>query len=127
MANLDNGVMLGALGSSFVKTAGAVKPPKGMVITTIQFITGDSSGTGMVIQELIAENPTLFFNTAQAANSASSGSETGATSITATTGSGGDTLSSACLFPGGITIYGRWTSVTFNGDSNGGAICYFGY
>ena len=126
-ANLDNGVMLGALGSSFVKTDGAVKPPKGMVIAAIQFITGGGSGTGVVITELIAENPTLFFNTAQAANSASSGSETGATSITATTGSGGDTMGDSVPFPAGMTIYGRWTSASFSADSDGGVICYFGY
>ena len=30
-------------------------------------------------------------------------------------------------FPGGLTIYGRWTSVTrTSADSDGGMICYFG-
>ena len=30
------------------------------------------------------------------------------------------------VFPRGVTIYGRWTSVTAADDSDGGIICYFG-
>ena len=29
-------------------------------------------------------------------------------------------------YPQGLTIYGRWTTVTPEADSNGGIICYFG-
>ena len=38
--------------------------------------------------------------------------------------SGGDTLVSSDLFPAGMTIYGRWTSVSLN--TNGACICYIG-
>jgi|TARA_A100001391_G_scaffold80346_1_gene52274 hypothetical protein len=41
-------------------------------------------------------------------------------------GFGGIAVSGA-KFPGGMTIYGRWTSVTPAADSDGGIICYFGY
>ena len=41
------------------------------------------------------------------------------------TGSGGATTSNA-VFPKGLTIYGRWTSVKATADANGGIICYFG-
>ena len=38
------------------------------------------------------------------------------------TGTGGNVV-----FPAGITIYGRWTSITPSVDATGGIICYFGY
>ena len=41
-------------------------------------------------------------------------------------GFGGIAVSSA-KFPGGMTIYGRWTSVTPAADADGGIICYFGH
>ena len=37
---------------------------------------------------------------------------------------GGDTLANSDLFPAGMTIYGRWTSVSVN--TNGACICYIG-
>jgi hypothetical protein len=40
-------------------------------------------------------------------------------------GFGGISVSSA-IFPKGLTIYGRWTSVTPAADADGGIICYFG-
>tara|TARA_A100001515_G_scaffold13511_1_gene10208 strand:+ start:143 stop:715 length:573 start_codon:yes stop_codon:yes gene_type:complete len=41
-------------------------------------------------------------------------------------GFGGKAVSGA-KFPGGMTIYGRWTSVTPAEDADGGIICYFGH
>jgi len=116
-ANIDHGVILGALGS--VHTDGPastapVVPPSGMVIAAIQFISKNTPTA------LIAENPDKFCNTEHAANSLSAGSET------VDEGSGGITISN-CEFPAGMTIYGRWTSATFSADSTGGVICYFGY
>ena len=36
-------------------------------------------------------------------------------------------LASAQVFPKGLTIYGRWDSVSINAeDTDGGIICYFG-
>ena len=40
-------------------------------------------------------------------------------------GGGGEAFGDA-VFPGGLTIYGRWRSVTPQTDANGGIICYFG-
>ena len=40
-------------------------------------------------------------------------------------GAGGTTAEGA-TYPAGLTIYGRWTSVTPAADSDGGIICYFG-
>lgn len=113
-ANLDNGVILGALGSLHTDGTGAVKPPSGMVIAAIQFISKNTPTA------LVAENPDKTFNTAHAANSLGAGSET------VDEGSGGISLS-GCEFPAGMTIYGRWTTATFASDSTGGVICYFGY
>ena len=113
-ANIDHGVILGALGSVHTDSAGAVVPPTGMIIAAIQFITENTPTA------LVAENPDKFFSTAHAANSLSSGSET------VDEGSGGVAMS-GCVFPAGMTIYGRWTSFTPSGDTDGGVICYFGY
>tara|TARA_R100001369_G_scaffold37468_1_gene62902 strand:- start:468 stop:815 length:348 start_codon:yes stop_codon:yes gene_type:complete len=113
-ANLDNGVILGALGSTHTDTTAAIAPPTGMIIAAIQFITKNTPTA------LVAENPDKTFNTAHAANSLGTGSET------VDEGSGGIAVS-GCEFPAGMTVYGRWTSATFAADSTGGVICYFGY
>tara|TARA_R100000458_G_C8241491_1_gene220444 strand:- start:672 stop:1247 length:576 start_codon:yes stop_codon:yes gene_type:complete len=42
-------------------------------------------------------------------------------------GTGGMAIDSSQVFPKGITIYGRWDSVSLNANySNAGIICYFG-
>jgi len=114
-ANLDNGVILGALGSLHTDGTGAVKPPAGMVIAAIQFISKNTP------THLVAENADKFFGTGtNVANTLTAGSET------VDEGSGGVAIS-GCEFPAGMTIYGRWTTATFSADSTGGVICYFGY
>jgi len=114
-ANIDHGVLLGALGSVHTDGTGAVTPPSGMVIAAIQFISKNTPTA------LVAENADKFFGTgANVANSLSAGSET------VDEGSGGVSVSN-CEFPAGMTIYGRWTTATFSADSTGGVICYFGY
>ena len=43
------------------------------------------------------------------------------------TGGNSETLDTGILFPGGITIYGRWTAVSLNAaQTTDGIICYFG-
>ena len=113
-ANIDHGVILGALGSLHIDTDAEVKPPSGMGIAAIQFISKNTP------TKLVAENPDKTFNTEHAANSLGAGSET------VDEGSGGIALS-GCEFPAGMTIYGRWTSAKFSADNTGGVICYFGY
>ena len=123
-ANLDNGVILGALGSAFTNTTTPITPPAGMVIAAIQFITGGGAATPK-ITALVAETPGKFFNTAHAANADGTHTSGG---LTVEEGTGGKTLGSETIaFPAGMTLYGRWTSATFTGDSAGGVICYFGY
>ena len=35
-------------------------------------------------------------------------------------------VATSVVFPKGLTIYGRWTSVSLNADSDHGVICYYG-
>ena len=103
----------GQHGCAHTDSATAITPPKGKVIVAITFIA-DNTITG-----LIAEDPSQYFNTAEAAHNETAAAET------QTEGSGGLAVS-GILFPKGLTIYGRWTSVTPAADGNGGIICYFG-
>ena len=116
-ANIDNGVILGALGSAIqlADTADIVYPPTGMVIASIQFIGSCKVTT------LIAETPSKTFNTAEAANDMADAL------ITVDEGGGGDRLTADTpVFPSGTVIYGRWTSAQFSSIESG-VICYFGY
>ena len=63
-ANLDNGVMLGALGSAHTDGTTPISPPTNMVIVAIQMISKNT------IVSLVAEEPTRFFNTVTAAHNA---------------------------------------------------------
>ena len=131
-ANLDNGVILGALGSAFTNTTGAITPPPGMVIATIQCIGVTKFKT------LIAEDPNKTFNTALPAHQDNDGSAVAGYEAQ-DHGDGGIKLvafglSAPTEFPAGMTIYGRWTSVKIDsqasaGSSGGsqGIIVYFGY
>jgi len=132
-ANLDNGVILGALGSAFTNTTGAITPPPGMVIATIQCIGVTRFTT------LIAEDPNKTFNTAlQAHQDVVSGSAVAGYEAQ-DHGDGGIKLvasnaSAPTEFPAGMTLYGRWTSISITsqasaGSSGGsqGIIVYFGY
>ena len=121
MANIDNGVMLGALGSSARITGGSLAPPAGMVIAAIQFC-----GTA-TLSALVAEDNNKFINHEFPANDLGAGNETGASSETATEGSGGEALGTVQSFTAGMTIYGRWTSLTVTDPVDGPVIAYFGY
>jgi len=132
-ANLDNGVILGALGSAFTNTTGAITPPPGMVIATIQCIGTTQFTT------LIAEDPNKTFNTALASHQDNdSGAVAGYEAQDH--GDGGiklvaSSVSDPTEFPAGMTIYGRWTSVSIISQASGvsgtsgsaGIIVYFGY
>ena len=120
-ANLDNGVILGALGSAFTNTNVSLFPPAGMVIVTIQCIGATQ------FQTLTAENPDKTFNTEHAANSLST--------VTVDEGKGGivivdsaDTFSTE--FPAGFTLYGRYSEVKIaagQASDGTGVLVYFGY
>ena len=99
----------GQLGSAFCNTTGAFTPPTGKVIVGIQFV-GDTE-----LSDLTAD-------TAQGNDAAFIGFTT-----VAGNGSGSDSIVNTVIFPAGMTIYGRWTSVTLKeAYTTGGIICYFG-
>jgi len=104
----------GQLGSAYCDAASAVTPPSGKVIIAVYFIQ-DNTPTA-----LVAEDPEMYFNTAQAAHE-----QDNAGSNAQDHGDGGLQLSGA-KFKGGSTIFGRWTSITPEADADGGVICYFG-
>ena len=39
----------------------------------------------------------------------------------------GGTRADGVIYPKGLTIVGRWTTITPSADADGGVICYFGY
>jgi len=131
-ANLDNGVILGALGSAFTNTTGAITPPPGMVIATIQCIGATQFTT------LIAEDPNKTFNTALASHQDNDGGAVAGYEAQ-DHGDGGIKLipfggTDPTEFPAGMTMYGRWTSVSIksqassvSGGGSAGIIVYFGY
>lgn len=103
----------GQHGCSHGDAASAVTPPDGMVIIAIQFLQEN------ILSGLVAADADNFFNTVGAAHGLSVGSET-------TSKGGGGVQLSGAKFPAGLTIFGRWTSVTPAEDGDGGIICYFG-
>jgi len=105
----------GQLGSGFCDSLGAFTPPTGKVIVAITFL-GETSLSG-----LLADTSGY-----EAADGSTGVAYFGHTLVDAN-GDGGDASNSTQVFPAGLTIYGRWTSVTLaSADSDGGIICYFG-
>ena len=92
---------MGQAGSVYLKTDGKVFPPTSGVVVAITMVQESDFDT------LTSETGTECI-------------EVGGTGFE----SGGDNLSNADLFPAGLTIYGRWTSVSLN--TNGACICYIG-
>jgi len=104
----------GQLGSVYVTTADAVKPPTGKVfvaITSLDNVKFDASGG------LIAEDENKYFNTEHAAGDLADGSET------TDEGSGGVELPATQKIPTGVTVYGRWTEID---PTSGTCIAYIG-
>ena len=100
---------LGQFGSGFSDEAVEVTPPTGKKIIAITFLAAT------VLSTLVAstDNPeaAYFSHTAAAAGNGGGAAESdGATS-----------------FPAGLTIYGRWDSLTPPTSGTGGIIFYFGY
>ena len=109
MANTDDlyKASFGQHGNAFQDTNTAVTPPSGMIIVAITMLA-ETTFTAMSAENL--DNGKSFGLTA---------GETGA-------GSGGVVIAATNKFPAGLTIFGRWTSVTPTTDADGGIICYFG-
>ena len=68
-----------------------------------------------------------FVGTDVAAHNLTAGNATAGSATVPPEGELGQIIDNGNAFPSGVTIYGRWTSVTLSGaDADGGIICYFG-
>ena len=109
----------GQLGSAHMHNdhATSLTPPDGMVIVAITMLdatkfdvlTPDTSSISVVYSG--TESDEAFFGVGTSANE----------------GGNSEQVDTGIIFPGGITIYGRWTEVSLNAaQTTGGIICYFG-
>tara|TARA_R100001594_G_scaffold147879_1_gene201740 strand:+ start:117 stop:446 length:330 start_codon:yes stop_codon:yes gene_type:complete len=96
-------IQLGQAGSAFVDTTGQFTPPSDQKIIMITMLTD------VEFSELTPEDHNINFGT----------------SSTTQPGTGSDQLASGDTFPAGVTIFGRWDSLTLasGGDK---VIAYFG-
>ena len=100
----------GQLGSGFTDEGSALTPPTGKVIVAITFLE-ETTLAGLVADTSQGNDAAYFSHTTAVAGNGGNAAET----------------DSGTKFPKGVTIYGRWTSVTLSGASaEGGIICYFG-
>ena len=91
----------GQFGSIYLKTASTtITPPASKLITAITMLEETQFNT------LIAKDSAQSFNTAAGG-----------------AGSDGDTLGSTQVFPRGVTIYGKWKSLSL---TSGSVIAYVG-
>ena len=98
----------GQLGSGHLQAgSSALTPPSGKVIVAIQFL--DEIALSALIPEQVYGVDT-YVGTGATANA------TGNSVV----------IDTSTKFPKGITIYGRWNSVTMNAANDHGIICYFG-
>jgi hypothetical protein len=97
----------GQIGSGFSDEAVAVTPPTGKVIIAMTFLE-DTVLSAMVAD--VQDDAAYFSHTAAVANNGGGAAETDA----------------ATVFPKGITVYGRWSSVTPPASTTGGVIFYYG-
>ena len=104
----DTAYAFGQLGSGFSDEAVAVTPPTGKVIIAMTFLE-DTVLSAMVAD--VQDDVAYFSHTTAVANNGGGAAET----------------DSATSFPKGVTIYGRWSSVTPPASTTGGVIFYFGY
>ena len=117
MANVDDLVKkgFGQLGSVFTSVDGAITPPTNKVFIAITFLSNttlDSSG-GLVADTNYRSCE--FPGTEAAAHDAST--------AVITSGTGGDQIDVNDVFPAGVTIFGRWTSINVGA---GMVIAYIG-
>ena len=106
-------IQMGQAGSA-VLTAAAddITPPTGCVIVAIQILAANTK-----IDNLDSEDDSRFINTNDQAHDSTTHVVDGSH------GDGGDTFPTGTLLYPGMTLYGRWTSVSV---SQGSLITYFG-
>ena len=107
----------GQMGSGFVDSTGAFTPPSGMVIIAMTFLA-DTELSGLVADTSGHDATEVVGNVGYFSHTSP---------VPVIHGAGSDATDATQVFPAGLTIYGRWTSVTLNSaDTDGGVICYFG-
>ena len=99
----------GQLGSGFSDEAVAVTPPTGKVIIAMTFL--ENTILSAMVADTSQGNDAAYFSH---------------TTAVAGNGSGAAETDAATIFPKGITVYGRWTSVTPPASTTGGVIFYYG-
>ena len=98
----------GQLGSAHTQTAAnTITPPSGKVIVAITFLDNLALSALTPVQVYGAD--TYFGYTA-----------------TANTAGNSEILDTSVTFPKGLTIYGRWSDVSLNANSDHGILIYFG-
>ena len=98
----------GQLGSGHLQAdSSALTPPTGLVIVAITFL--DDIKLSALVPEQVYGVDTYF-----------------GTGTTANTANNSVVVDTSVTFPKGVTIYGRFLSVTMNAANDNGIICYFG-
>ena len=108
-----NKMAFGQYGCSFTNTNTTLRPPTGHVIVAIQFL---SNTTFDELSPVGGTSGLSFGDDTNEKGNASSGGQI--------INAGAD--SNLTVFPEGMTIYGRWQSLTIDADATGGVIAYFG-
>tara|TARA_R110000744_G_scaffold303197_1_gene411989 strand:- start:67 stop:495 length:429 start_codon:yes stop_codon:yes gene_type:complete len=118
----------GQMGSGHIKASATdLMPPAGSVIVAITMLdnvsfavlTADTHLNGTNVAAKQGGDGTAYFGT---------GTQVLANGIDAddTDSVESVVVATTVVFPKGLTIYGRWTSVSLNADSTHGVICYYG-
>ena len=118
----------GQMGSGHIKASATdLMPPAGSVIVAItmldnvsfEVLTADTHLNGTNVAAKQGGDGTAYFGT---------GTQVLANGIDAddTDSVESVVVATTVVFPKGLTIYGRWTSVSLNADSTHGVICYYG-
>jgi hypothetical protein len=98
----------GQLGSAHTQTAAnTVTPPSGKVIVAITFLDNLALSALTPVQVNGEDTYFGYTGTANAAN-------------------GSEVLDTSVTFPKGLTIYGRWSDVSLQANSDHGLLIYFG-
>ena len=112
----DTAYNFGQIGSGFSDEAVAVTPPTGKVIIAMTFLSDT------VLSAMVADTDGYT-----ATDGSTGEAYFSHTTAVAANGGGAAESDNATVFPKGVTVYGRWTSVTPPASTTGGVIFYFGY
>jgi len=111
----------GQMGSAFTDEDAAVSPPSGKVIVAITFLEDTT---------LTALTPAtdMYVDGTTGADLSGGAAFFGSVTAVGANGTNAAEIDASTVFPAGLTIYGRWSSVDPSAASTtGGIICYFGY